>query len=156
MAPLFNRRVTIFLVVCFILLIAAITLIVAINLPGDETVEPSLSPTPRAHNQRISPSELLPTVQGESGFDEQEIQQYQESSKRAAEAYQNRLQKMPFITKLPHTTTRYKIEITAVSDTVYITTYGPPSFQAKNREEALSWIRLNGGNPETITIQYRN
>jgi len=160
MRPVNNRSVYIFLGVCFLFLVAVVVLIVLINLPRTEEGLPLASPTPVTPSQRDkvrnrrTPS--LPQAQGESGFTKEEYNNYLQMRKQADQTYQDRKRRMPFITKLPYSTSRFKIEITAVSDTIYITTFGPPSFQSRNREEALTWLRQNGGNPDQLTIQYKN
>lgn len=151
-----KHRLAIFFTFCFIFIVIVILFIISLNLPKDDESVVTISPTPLSSRDKTNTTPQPSPVEGESNFNEEEIRNFQQASQQAAKAYQDRLRRMPFITKLPHATSGYKIEITAVSDTVYITTYGPPSFQARYREEALAWIRANGGDTNTLTIQYRD
>jgi hypothetical protein len=156
MPPLLNRRVSIFLGICFLLLISIVIYILLLNRPSGENNLPVPSPTPYSvvpgNNTKPTPVPIY----GESGFTSEETRTYLEIRRRAENAYQTRLREMPFITRLPYSNAHFKIEITAVSDTIYISTFGPPSFQARYREEAINWIRQNGGIPENLTISYKN
>ena len=159
MSPINQRSVYVFLAFCLIFLIGVIAFIIFLNRPDSNTFPETNTPTPRGqtpNTDRINRNPNISPVEGEGSFSDEEVKVYLEERKRADAAYQDRLRRMPFITKLPKTTTHYKIEITAVSDTIYLTTYGPPSFREGYREEALSWIRQNGGNPASLTIQYKN
>lgn len=94
---------------------------------------------------------------GEAGFDEETQQQFNTILKDAEDAYTDRKKRMPFIVHTPYETTNFTVSVTPVNDTVTITTHGNiPDEIAAYREEALDWIRENGGNPNTITFEYVN
>lgn len=93
--------------------------------------------------------------QGESGISDEELEEMIRLRGEADRQYQERKQRLPFITSLPYQTSRFKVEIAATSDTVTITTFGTHrDYHTAYRQEALEWIRSKGGNPDTISIRY--
>lgn len=152
-----NRGMYVFLGICFLLLLAVISIIIILNRPSALSQEALISPTPVSQTAQSKSPRVTPvTVVGESGFTPEEARNYLQVRKEADQAFADRKRRMPFITKLPYITSRYKIEISAESDTITITTVGPASFQKAYQEEARNWLRLNGGNPETLQIRYDN
>lgn len=94
---------------------------------------------------------------GEESFNDepQEIREFQETMKRASDAFTRRKERLPFIILLPYATDHFRITISAVSDTVTITTYGNTRAEHLTyRNEALNWIRSNGGNTQNFSIIY--
>lgn len=90
---------------------------------------------------------------GEEAFDQKAIEQLKIARDRAIKAYDDRKKRIPFLTKLPFTSVgHFKVEITASSDIIYITT---PNSLETYKNEALVWIRTNGGDPSKLTIEYR-
>jgi hypothetical protein len=95
-------------------------------------------------------------VSGEEAFTPEDIKAFQEIRKQADSAYQRRKQQFPFLTSLPYTTNHFRIDITT-SDIVVITTYGTTQAETQAyRDQALAWLRSNGGNPATLQIQYQS
>ncbi len=94
--------------------------------------------------------------EGESGFSAEEVKMYEQLQQEAEKAYAERRRKMPFIIYLPHQTSHYSVEISALSDTITVTTFAlHPDYHKLYKEEALNWMRANGGKPEELTITYK-
>jgi hypothetical protein len=91
---------------------------------------------------------------GEEAFDEEEVINFQKSRAAAEKAYTLRKQRFPFITKLPYRSSRFDIDI-AMNDSIIITTHELNSSQKQAyRNEALSWLRANGGDMDNLLITY--
>jgi hypothetical protein len=93
--------------------------------------------------------------EGESGFNESEMEQFDRMQREAENAYKDRVKRLPFITSLPFKTDHFKIEISALSDDVTISTFANhPDLHETYRQEARNWIVSKGGKIDTLTIIY--
>lgn len=147
-----------FFIAAFFLLVSCLLILILMNLFTKQPSQSRALPSPTGLQERISryPT-LYPSVgEGEAGFSPEEQQHLLKVRREADQAYQDRKNRLPFITQLPYQNNHFKVEITAISDTIYITTFGGESYKDLYRNEALAWIRQNGGNPDTLTISYKN
>ena len=78
-------------------------------------------------------------------------------------SYREKLTRERFWNELPHWTDRYKIEYRDSANVILIHLFLPEnvtnadknSLQVQYRDEALTWLRENGANIDSLTIQYR-
>jgi hypothetical protein len=78
-------------------------------------------------------------------------------------AYEAKIRQEPFWTLLPHWTDHYKVEYRDSADTILIHLFLPDiasnaeknTLQVQYRDEALTWLRTNGADINSLTIRYR-
>jgi hypothetical protein len=93
--------------------------------------------------------------EGESSFTKADAEQFMDTKKATDQAYQDRKKKYPFITSMPYVTQNYRIDISALSDTVTITTFAThPSIHEYYQNEARKWLENKGADVKSLTIRY--
>jgi hypothetical protein len=138
-----------------------ITFIPAIGLQSNTTYTASLTISgelfktlENAQVNSYSWSFTTGTQEGETGFSEQDKEEYMKQHELAQQAYEERKRRLPFIVFLPYKSSHFRVEI-ATTDKVTITTFGSsPAQHMQYREEAGSWIRSAGGNPDQLNITF--
>ncbi|MBI2443157.1 MAG: Ig-like domain-containing protein [Candidatus Levybacteria bacterium] len=94
---------------------------------------------------------------GEAGLEGEALEGFRQNMKRAEDAYADRKRRMPFIVYTPYETEHFTVSVTPVNDVVTVTTHGNTESEiATYREEALDWIRENGGDPDTLVFNFQN
>lgn len=91
---------------------------------------------------------------GEETFTEADKQNFRQMREIAERAHKERLEKIPFLNKLPYSSSEFTIEI-ATDDTILVTTHEQvPSQTAEFRQKAVDWLVTNGGNLGDLEIEY--
>lgn len=140
-----------------IIVLAVLTIIFIVILIMNFLYRPeesTQSDEPRSPRITATPFPTF-TQEGEANFSEEANQELLRQRRETINAFQERKNKIPFLTKLPYSNNHFSVEIMATSDTIIITTFGGKLYEPAYREEALRWIRQNGGNPEALTIIYK-
>lgn len=129
--------------------ICVVIFIVLISLPSVTTQQGTTgtaSPTPvrrgATHSTTVDEKPLIPTPNP---------------------TYDAKVRKEPFWIRLPHWTTRYKIEYKHSANVIIIHLFLPTTasnteknaLQLQYRDEALQWLKANGAVLEELNIQYR-